>query len=145
MMGDEKVKEHRLFEKIKEHYDLYYKSDLDHFLKAPLIRMRRCDVAVLDGGEFCGAGDWDGVRKLKPKVVCLDDINVMKNNDLFTHLFIRGGWKPLHISSERNGAAILESPGEDDKFYSALPADGGGDNPKAHLGLEDGAATTTSA
>ena len=120
MMGKEKVQAHPLFEKVKAHYDLYFEKDVEHFLKAPLIRMRRCDVAVLDGGEFCGEGDWDAIRTLKPKVVCLDDIEVMKNNDLFTHLFVKGGWKPLFITSERNGAAILEAPSDDDKYYAPL-------------------------
>ena len=125
MMGDEKVKAHPLFDKIKEHYDLYYEKDKDHFLKAPLIRMRRCDVAVLDGGEFAGEGDWDAIRKLKPQVVCLDDINVMKNADLYKKLLIDVGWKPLLITPDRNGSAILESPGTDDKFYPPVKVDGG--------------------
>ena len=120
MMSEEKVKAHPLFEKAKEHFDLYFQSDLQNFLKAPLVRMRRADVVVLDGGEFCGEGDWDAVRSLKPKFVCLDDINVMKNNDLYTLLFIKTGWLPRFITSERNGAAILQSPGDDDKFYPAL-------------------------
>ena len=120
MMSEEKVRAHPLFPKIKEHFDLYFEKDKENFLKAPLIRMRRCDVAVLDGGEFAGEGDWDAVRTLKPKVVALDDINVMKNQDLYMLLMVKLGWKPLFISSERNGSAILESPGDDDKFYPGI-------------------------
>ena len=120
MMGEEKVRAHPVFEKVKEHFDLYYKSDVEHFLKAPLIRFRRCDVAILDGGEFCGEGDWDAIRKLKPKVVCLDDIKVMKNHDLFHLLFNKTGWKPLMVTSARNGSAILEAPGESDEYYPPL-------------------------
>ena len=120
MMGEERVREHPLFEKVKEHFDLYFEKDKQHFLQAPLIRMRRADVVVLDGGEFCGEGDWDAVRTLRPKVVCMDDTAVMKNSDLFTELFIRRGWKPLYISTERNGCAILEAPGDDEALWAGV-------------------------
>lgn len=122
MMGEEKIKAHPLFEKIKDHFDLHFEKDKEHFVSAPLIRFRRCDVAVLDGGEFATEGEWDAVRGLKPKVVCLDDINVMKNADLYKHLLFTIGWKPLFITPERNGSAILESPGEDEKHYLPLPS-----------------------
>jgi hypothetical protein len=121
MMSKEKVEAHPLFNKIKEHYDLYFEKDVEWFLRAPLIRFRRCDVWLADGGEFATEGEWDAIRKLKPKVVALDDINVMKNNDLYNLLFLKTGWKPLFITPERNGAAILESPGDDDKFYPPYP------------------------
>ena len=121
MMSKEKVEAHPLFEKIKEHYDLYFEKDVQHFLKAPLIRFRRCDVYICDGGEFSTEGEWDAIRKLKPKVVCLDDINVMKCNDLFNLLFLKHHWKPLYITSERNGSAILEAPDDSDDSYPALP------------------------
>ena len=121
-MSEEKVREHPLFEKIKDHFDIYFKRDVDDFLKAPLVRMRKCDVYVGDGGEFSTEGEWDSIRKLQPKVVCLDDIDVMKNHDLFTHLFVKLGWKLLFKTTERNGSAILESPDPtDEKYYSALP------------------------
>lgn len=119
MMSEEKVRAHHLFSKIEDHFNLYYKSDKDDFTKAPRIRMRKCDVAVLDGGEFCGEGDWDAIRALKPKVVALDDIHVMKNADLYD-LLGKAGWIQKFGTPERNGAAIMESPGEDDKFYPAL-------------------------
>ena len=121
MMGEEKVRAHPLFEKVEEHFKLYFKKDVEHFSRAPLVRMRRCDVAVMDGGEFCGEGDWDAIRGLKPKVVALDDINVMKNNDLYKHLLFNLMWHPLFITPERNGAAILEAPGDDEKYWAPLP------------------------
>ena len=120
MMGEEKVRAHPLFEKVEDHFNLYFKKDVEHFSRAPLIRMRRCDVAVLDGGEFCGEGDWDAVRVLKPKVVALDDINVMKNNELYHELFLHRNWRLIFHSSERNGSAILEAPGDDDRYYAPL-------------------------
>ena len=120
MMGKEKVEAHPLFEKIKEHYDLYYEKDVEWFLKAPLIRMRRCDVWLCDGGEFSTEGEWDAIRVLKPKVVALDDIHVVKCNDLY-NLLVGAGWKQLFVTSTRNGAAILESPGDVDCYYPQLP------------------------
>lgn len=122
MWAEEKIRAHPLFDKIKEHFDLYFQSDVQHFLKAPRIHFRRCDVWMADGGEFSTEGEWDAIRKLKPKVVCLDDINVMKNADLFKLLLFTTGWLPLFISPERNGCAILECPNPtDEKFYPAWP------------------------
>ena len=137
MMGAEKVEAHPLFETSKEQYDTYYKSDLQHFLKAPLVRFRRADVVLLDGGEFCAPGDWDAVRVLKPKVVALTGTNRLKGEGLFKELFLRRNWRPILVG---NGTAILESPGEADEFYSALPADG--DHREAHLRLAEGTGAT---
>ena len=109
MMGREKIESHPLFSCIKTHYDLHYEQDLKDFKEAPLVRMRKCDVAVLDGGEFCGEGDWDAIRPLKPAVVALDDIKVMKNNATY-ELLKKEGWRELFHTDERNGSAILLSP-----------------------------------
>ena len=121
MMSKEKVEAHPLFEKVKEHYDLHFESDVEWFLKAPLVRFRRCDVWLCDGGEFATEGEYDAIRKLKPKVICIDDINVIKGHDLFNLLYLKTGWIPRFITSERNGSAILESPGDDDKYYPPFP------------------------
>jgi len=121
MMSREKVESHPLFEKVKEQYESQFEQDVKDFLGAPLIRMRKADVVVLDGGEFCGEGDWDAVRRLKPRVVVLGHPAGMKNHDLMQLLFVKTGWLPLFLSNDRNGCAILESPGEDEKYYPALP------------------------
>lgn len=109
MMTDKEVLEHPLYDKIKEHYALHFTQDERDFKAAPLVHLRRCDVAVLDGGEFCGRGDWAAVEPLAPRVVCLDDVNVMKNSDVLAELLAKG-WKLIWRSEERNGAAILERP-----------------------------------
>lgn len=139
MMSEEKVRAHPLFDRVREHFDLYFEKDRKCFLQAPLIRMRRCDVAVLDGGEFAAEGDWDAVRHLAPSIVALNDVNVMKNRDLLAHL--KGlGWTVTFETEERNGAAILESPGKTANFYTALKVEQN-DNREAHVRLEGGGET----
>lgn len=108
MMTDEEVLNHPLFDKIKEHYALHYTNDVRDFDEAPLIRLRRCDVAVLDGGEFCGYQDWEQIKKLNPKVVALDDIHSMKNDKVLEELCNDGAnWNCEFVSAERNGCCIL--------------------------------------
>ena len=109
MMTDKEVLEHPLYEKVKEHYALHFTQDERDFKAAPLVRMRKCDVAILDGGEFCGMADWEAVAPLAPRVVCLDDTKVMKNSDVLARL-LKEGWLLVWQSDERNGAAILEAP-----------------------------------
>lgn len=120
MMTDTEVCQHPLYEKVKEHFALHYTQDERDFKSAPLVRMRACDVAILDGGEFCGEWDWKALEPLAPRVVCLDDIKVMKNAEVFRKL-VAEGWLPVWVSDERNGAAILERPGSHDDRASALP------------------------
>ena len=109
MMSDKEVLEHPLYAKIKEHYALYFTQDERDFAAAPLARMRACDVAILDGGEFSGYWDWKAVEPLSPRVVCLDDTRVMKNSEVLAEMLSKG-WKLVWESDERNGAAILEAP-----------------------------------
>jgi hypothetical protein len=109
MMTDKEVLEHPLYEEIRDHYALHYTQDERDFATAPLVRMRRCDVAVLDGGEFCGMADWAAIEPLAPRIVCLDDTRVMKNAEVLKKL-LDAGWKMFWSSDERNGAAILERP-----------------------------------
>jgi predicted O-methyltransferase YrrM len=108
MMTDREVLEHPLYDKIKEHYALHYTQDVKDFVEAPLIRLRRCDVAVLDGGEFAGYGDWEQIKKLNPKVIALDDIHSMKNDKVLDEICSQADeWNCEFISAERNGCAIL--------------------------------------
>ena len=109
MMSDKEVLEHPQYEKIKDHYALHFTQDERDFATAPLVRMRRCDVAILDGGEFCGLSDWKAIEPLAPQVVCLDDVNVMKNSAVLEEMLSKG-WKMVFRTEERNGAAILEAP-----------------------------------
>jgi len=109
MMSDEEVLAHRYYEKVKEHYAIHFTQDEKDFKDAPLVRMRRCDVAVLDGGEFCGPADWAALAHLSPRVVALDDIDVMKNCDNYLQMIV-DGWEVIFRTTERNGAAILRCP-----------------------------------
>ena len=109
MMSDKEVTEHPLFEKIKEHYALYYTQDAQDFKTARLLHLRACDVVLLDGGEFSSYADWKAIEPLCPRVVALDDVDVVKNCDVLAEL-LAAGWKLLWRTTERNGAAILERP-----------------------------------
>ena len=120
MMGEQEVRNHPLFEKVRDHFNLHFRSDQEMLRMAPVVRPNYCDVAVLDGGEFCGAADWAAIRVLKPKVVALNDIQSMKNYDVYKKL-LWSGWRVLFVTAERNGSAILESPGMDEKYYSDAP------------------------
>ena len=111
MMSDKEVLEHPLYEEIKDHYALHYTQDERDFATAPLVRMRRCDVAILDGGEFAGMADWKAIEPLAPRIVALDDIKVMKNSEVLAEMLAKG-WKLIFRTEERNGAAILERPDE---------------------------------
>ena len=111
MMSEEKIREHPLFSAVEDHFNLYYKRELDDFLAAPLVRMRRCDVAVLDSGEFCGEGELEAILTAKPKVIALDDIRVMKHSGSVKRLEALG-WKRVWETEERNGSAIYTAPEE---------------------------------
>ena len=109
MMGDEEIKRHHLFEKVRPHYDLHYAQDVEDFYKAPMIELPRyIDVAVLDGSEWSGRYDLETVLSLRPKVIALDDINVIKNNGSYRQLLSSGEWYVVAGSDERNGWAILQ-------------------------------------
>jgi len=109
MMSESEVREHPRFEQIKEHFDLYFKEDVRDFALARKVSLRAADVVLLDGGEFASEGDWAALEGLCPRVVCLDDVNVMKNGGILERL-LAAGWKLVWRSDERNGAAILERP-----------------------------------
>lgn len=109
MMSEKEIREHPLFKDVETHFRLHYLQDVEDFSKAPLLGVPFCDVAVLDGGEFSGYWDWWALKKLNPKVVCLDDVRTMKNQLVFKELQ-SSGWKMIYYSDARNGEAIFERP-----------------------------------
>jgi len=109
IMTDKEVLEHPLFERIKEHYALHYTQDVADFKASRRVHLRACDVVLLDGGEFSSYSDWKAVEGLSPRIVALDDVNVLKNAEVLKEL-LEAGWKLIWKTEERNGAAILERP-----------------------------------
>jgi len=109
MMSKGEVMTHHLFEKIKPHFDLYFDQDEEDFYKAPRIELPQyVDVAVLDGGEFCGRSDLETVLSLRPKVIALDDINIVKNNGNYRSLIASGEWHIVARGDDKTGWAILQ-------------------------------------
>ena len=110
MMEEGEIFAHPLFEKVRHHYMLHGRMERAIFKEAPrLVMGRGFDLVVLDGGEFSGWGDWLAAQKLSPKIVALDDTQVMKNSDVLADA-LKKGWKVLAEGSDRNGWAILWAP-----------------------------------
>lgn len=108
MMSLEEIRAHPKFNDVNTHFNLYYETDLKDFMAAPLIKpIENLDVVVIDGGEFCGMADWLAVEKYKPRIVALDDTNVMKTCDVMTLLKNSKEYEVLQEGSERNGYCIF--------------------------------------
>ena len=110
IMSEDEIKSHTAFPSVKEHFDLYYKSDCVTQKVAPLLSYfpSFIDVLLLDGGEFSSYGDWEAIKHHRPRVVALDDTNVIKNSRLLSELKV-AGWKVISEGDDRNGWAILQS------------------------------------
>jgi hypothetical protein len=61
-------------------------------LVAPEELPPRIDVAIIDGGEFCGRGDWEVLRPLGPRAVFMDDVTTFKCSELFERLHADPDW-----------------------------------------------------
>lgn len=110
ILTKEEIMADPMFQFIRPHYDLHYVQDCIDTITAPVVTLpAQIDFAVLDGGEFNGKNDFQAVMKLKPKVICLDDINVMKNYHAYNHLKGRSDWVEIVRGSDRNGWAIFLS------------------------------------
>lgn len=100
------------FEKVKEHYNLYFDQDRIDYHLAPLVPIgllpEEIDVLILDGGEFSGMADWLALQNKKPQIVCLDDILTMKNKKVVQILEESGSWTKIAGSDDRNGWAVFE-------------------------------------
>ena len=112
MMSRKQIEHHSAFKKIKKHYELYYKSDVDNFNIAPNIANKlpnNVDVAVLDGGEFCSTAEYEYVRdNLSPKVFVLDDTSIIKCAQARQELLESDVWVTVYDEpSIRHGASIF--------------------------------------
>lgn len=98
------------FKDVESHFMLHYGQETYDFLNAPLVDLpAQIDVAILDGGEFCGRGDLSRVVELNPKVIALDDTRCMKNSTNLQLLSNHPDWKLIEKSDDRNGWAIFKS------------------------------------
>jgi len=117
MMGDGEILAHPLYQKVMAHHRLHGQAERRDFADAPLLSFSDgADVVVADGGEFSGWSDWLAVRALRPKVVCLDDTEVMKNEKVLREMLLEG-WSLLASGRDRNGWAVLAAPGTSSYVY----------------------------
>jgi len=67
------------------------------------------DVVVIDGGEYSADGDWEVLQTKNPKVVCLDDCQVVKAYHLRNRLIASNEWDiVIDEIDDRNGWIILK-------------------------------------
>jgi hypothetical protein len=111
LMKKEDILNHPLFPLVKSHYEDWYEQDKEDNKLAPCLDMTlfpELDVVVLDGGEFSSYGDWLVLQRKNPRVVCLDDVNVIKNNQIYKELKEDKHWELYKEGGERNGWAIFK-------------------------------------
>ena len=103
------VLQHPLFNRVSEHYSLWYDTEKRAVENTPLVSVPPCDVILLDGGEFSTQGDWEVLQHPDLRVVILDDTQIMKTNSIYRSLREDSSWKCLYDRpSDRNGWAIFE-------------------------------------
>jgi len=112
ILSPEEIEQHPAFPKVKQHYELYYQSDVDFFESATNVSSQlpaRIDVALLDGGEFCSFAEFEYVLKeLKPKVFILDDTAIIKCSAARSQLLADDNWQVYYDDlSDRHGASVF--------------------------------------
>jgi hypothetical protein len=107
-MTEAEIRAHPLFEDVEVHFNIHYEQDCKDLEGAPIVELpAQIDMVVLDGGEFCGVADFRRASLLKPKVIALDDIRVMKNSENYQRLLADPEWELLGRGKDRNGWAIF--------------------------------------
>jgi hypothetical protein len=111
LMTKEEIINHPYYPLVKSHYEDWYEQDSMDYNISPCVDMDLLpdlDVIILDGGEFSGYADWLVLKKKNPRVVCLDDIHVMKNEKVFKELLSDPLWDLFVKGDERHGFAIFK-------------------------------------
>ena len=112
MLSEQEIMAHPAFPKVKLHFELYYQSDVDFFNNATNIGDQlpnSIDVVLLDGGEFCSYAEYEYVRNhLNPKVIILDDTNIIKCSKARQELLAEEQWHAYYDDlNDRHGAAVF--------------------------------------
>lgn len=104
----EEVLSNPKFGLISEHYNLWYQTEYNTCMSAPIVSVPPCDVVLLDGGEFSTQGDWNVLKHSKLQAVLLDDTQVMKTSMVREELFASPEWKCVRDEPhDRNGWSIF--------------------------------------
>jgi hypothetical protein len=108
MMTEAEIKAHPQFTPDNPHFNLWYLSDIKNFNESPLINLQGdIDLAILDGGEYCGFQDYMSVLKYNPKYLLFDDIIGMKNDRASAHA-LQNGYTVIFKTDEKSGTIILK-------------------------------------
>jgi hypothetical protein len=108
MMTEAEIRAHPQFTLGTPHFNQWYQSDVKNFNSAQLLNLEgQIDLAILDGGEYCGFQDYTIVLKLNPKYLLLDDIAGMKNDRVLEHA-IQNGFTVIFRTDEKGGTVILK-------------------------------------
>jgi hypothetical protein len=112
-MALEDIHRHPKFYKFLEAGNAYYKwiyEEQTSVYASPIysIPHETLDVVLIDGGEFSAQGDWEILKAKQPKLVCLDDTQVMKTHHIYNELKSSPQWDTLaDFPEERNGWAVF--------------------------------------
>ena len=112
IMSENNVKNHPLFDLVRDHYYIHYQDELNSFNNAPFVGdkiPKEVDVVLLDGGEFSTEGDWEFFQNRNVKVYMLDDVNVIKCNNIRKMLLDNPNYKLIGENlQDRHGWSIFE-------------------------------------
>lgn len=113
LMLDE-IEKHPMYYKLLENGDKYKTwllNDIQDMQQINIFNIEEdnVDVIVLDGGEFSTHGDWEVLQKKNPKIVCLDDSNVLKTYDIRNELLHSKDWEVVvDEQADRNGWCVFK-------------------------------------
>jgi hypothetical protein len=108
------VESHPMFYKYSpsgDNYKYWHYQESEAVLQSPLVEIpeKTIDVVVIDGGEYSAHGDWRVLKTKQPKIVCLDDSQVVKNFLIRKELMESNDWKVIADEPEdRNGWTVFE-------------------------------------
>jgi hypothetical protein len=124
IMTHEEIENHHLFPGVRDHYYQHYQLDISNASTAPLVLEKipsEIDVLLLDGGEFSGHAEWDKFRNRGISVVLLDDVNTIKNAEVFEELKQDKSWTlVLSWRTERIGIAIFAKSNQADEVVDIV-------------------------
>lgn len=113
-MSLEQIEKHPMYEKLLfngDKYKTWLVNDINDMEQTNIVTIpeESIDVIVLDGGEFSTVYDWSVLKKKNPKVVCLDDSNVLKTYDIRKELQESEEWITVEDQPmDRNGWCIFK-------------------------------------
>ena len=82
-----------------------YESEQKLFLDAATIQLKKIDLVILNGGEYCRFFDYYEACKVNPKYLFLD--NTIKFDKIVEHAQTNG-FSLIFENAERNGVALLK-------------------------------------